>query len=333
MTVRVIAETRERFSRFGPYVASIARDGTVSFWASLPDGGDGVFTHDGDRISVTPLAAVARSVYSHPDINGRGDVCAYAELTSGGQGVVAVRGGQPVVVVETGGALASVGPLGPTMNEAGAIAFRATLGDGGGAVLVADDDGVRTVAKEGGDVAEIQGLPVINDRGDVAYRAVRADGTRVIYRCDRGGAPAVAVETGPDVPLRDLAPSTATIDHGGRIACGAQRADGSWGIYSVTGDGAPESLPWAEGFDSVLGVLVTQSGHRVVYATPPGGTLGVHAPSGPIVSIGDELAGSTVTSFVLNPVSINESGAVVLRLELADGRELIARVDPASPVE
>ena len=124
-----IAETGERFSDFAPYVASINNDGIVAFQASLQEGGSGAYVTDGETITVIAESGggLLGEVCSHPDINHDGSSCFYAELESGRRAVLLVRGGVTTSLAE------SAGPLGPTINEAGTVAFRAdgsTVGHG-----------------------------------------------------------------------------------------------------------------------------------------------------------------------------------------------------------
>jgi hypothetical protein len=45
--------------------------------------------------------------------------------------------------------------------------------------------------------------------------------------------------------------------------------------------------------------------------------------------LGDDLFGSPVAGFALNPVSVNAVGQLAIRVKLADARQFILRADPA----
>ena len=121
----VIATTGERFSDFAPYVASVNDAGTVAFQAALRGGGTGVFTGSGGAVAEAARPALLAGVTSHPDLNDAGALSFYGDLPGGGQGVFLLRDGRLHTIADTRGSFASIGPLGPTMNEAGTVAFRA----------------------------------------------------------------------------------------------------------------------------------------------------------------------------------------------------------------
>src|SRR6266508_3297683 len=113
----VIAATGGRFSDFAPYVASVNDAGTVAFQAALRGGGSGVFTGCGGAVAEVVGPALLGRATSHPDLNDGGATSFYAELPDGGEGVFLVHDGRLQTIADTGGPFASIGPLGPTMNE------------------------------------------------------------------------------------------------------------------------------------------------------------------------------------------------------------------------
>lgn len=82
-------------------------------------------------------------------------------------------------------------------------------------------------------------------------------------------------------------------------------------------------------------MLLGNAGRLVFYGTPRGGQLGVFTGSDPrrdcIVRVGGALLDSTIDEFALNPVSINLSGQVAIRVKLASGRQVVVRADPRVP--
>jgi hypothetical protein len=86
-------------------------------------------------------------------------------------------------------------------------------------------------------------------------------------------------------------------------------------------------------FESFRGVLLSNAGRIVFYATPRGGQLGIFTGPDPatacLLSLGAPLFGSAIADFALNPVSINNDGQVAVRVVLADQRQLVLRADPA----
>jgi hypothetical protein len=103
-------------------------------------------------------------------------------------------------------------------------------------------------------------------------------------------------------------------------------------VFTVTDGQLATAVDTRDAFEHVRGALVNRSGALVYYATPPGGAMSIYAGPDPVadrvLSIGDPMLGSRIAAFVLNPVSINERGQLAIRVELADGRQAIARADP-----
>src|SRR5215813_3072753 len=123
----VIAESGERFADFAPYVASINDAGTVAFQAALLGGGTGLFAGDGHELRTIADSRDGqfRDFYSHPDIDSAGAVSFYGTLMSGESGVFWLAGAEIVKIASTSGEYREIGPLGPTMNDDGMVAFRA----------------------------------------------------------------------------------------------------------------------------------------------------------------------------------------------------------------
>jgi hypothetical protein len=308
----IVADDGGDFADFAPYVPSIDGRGRVAFTASLRSGGTGVFRAEGDAITeLMRSGGVVRAITSHPDLAGGGASCAYAELDAGGGALLA--GGATL-------SMARIGPLGPTMNEAGAIAFRADLTG----IFRMDRGAITTIAAPGR-FAAVHGLPVIDGSGRVVFRADRADGTQGIY-AGGGGALTTLADTSSTFTSLSRFPC---VNEAGVVAFAATRRDGSAGVFTISG-GEPRSvLESGDRFESVRGALVGGAGDIVFLATPRGGTLGIHdGKSRRILALGDPLFGSTVVDFALNPVSINHAGQLAIRLALASGRQLVVRADP-----
>jgi hypothetical protein len=101
-------------------------------------------------------------------------------------------------------------------------------------------------------------------------------------------------------------------------------------VFRAAGGDIEAIVDGGDVFDSIRGTLCTNAGELVFYATPRGGDIGIYRGPGAerILAVGDALLGSTVTLFVLNPVSINERGQLAIRVELADGRQAVVRAEP-----
>ena len=319
-----IAETGERFSDFAPYVSAIDNRGVVAFQAALTDGGSGVYTSEGGRVTTVADSATGpfAGVSSHPAINSGGSCCFYATLGPEGQGVFVVHDG------ETTAASGSAGPLGTTMNEAGAIAFRAPTDAGHNGVFLYDGDAVTTIADTTGRFTGFHGLPVVAGDGTVIFRADVEGGEEGIYFGD-GETATVVVATGGT--FGSLGPVPSANDAGTVAFCATLRAGGA-GVFTAMRGEIITVIDTSGAFESFRGALLDGSGRCVFYGTPRGGGLGLFAGPDPetdcLLAVGSPLLGSTVAGFALNPVSINDAGQLAVRVALLDGRQLMIRADP-----
>jgi len=328
-SLTVVAITGERFSTFAPYVASVNDAGLVAFQAVLRDGGSGVFAGDGREVEELVRRSLHAGVTSHPDVNGAMDTSFYGELPRGGQGVFLHRDGRLQIVVDTHGAVASIGPLGPTMNEAGTVAFRADSTNGASGVFAGDGSAVTTVADTNGPWSRFHGLPVITHDDIVVFRADCKDGVQGIYAGREGSIRTVA-ETGERFESLSLFPSA---NDGGTAAFAATLRGGAAGIFTDDAGRITRVTETDGAFEAYRGALITDLGQVVMIATPHGGSLGLFGGPNPdadrILALGDPLLDTTVDDFAANPVSINAGGQAAIRANLADGRQAILRADPA----
>jgi hypothetical protein len=323
----VIATTGERFSGFAPYAASVNDAGMVAFQATLRAGGSGVFTGSGGPVVEVAGPGLLAGVTSHPDVNDGGATSFYGDLPDGGQGVFLLRDGRLRTIADTRGRFALVGPLGPTMNEAGKVAFRADPAAGVSGIFAGDGAAVATVADTEGGWSRFHGLPVIDKGGTVVFRADREDGVEGIY-AGRGGSIRTVVETGDMFETLALFPSVNDL---GTVTFAATLRGQGAAIVTVH-NGRITIIDTEGAFEAFRGALIGGAGAVVRIATPRGGSLGLFSGPDPgpdkILAIGDPLLGSSVADLASNPVSVNATGQVAIRVSLTDGRQLILRADP-----
>lgn len=303
-----VARSGQRFASFAPYVASIDDRGSIAFAAAFA-GGSGIYRVDlGGAVEVISEEGAA----SHPAHDEGGEVAYYrrGRLIRGRAGALRELDGP------------EVGPLGPTINRSGAVALRCRIG-GVEAIAVERGGEVEVVARAGGELAGFHGLPCAADSGAVCFRADLAGGGQVI----RVGAE-VWASTGPGSGLAELGRFPAIDDTGLVVFAGTGEQPG---IFASRGPGTTTAVI-AGGFESYRGALACGGEVAVFYATPAGGALGVYTGSDPeadrLIGLGDDFAGDRVVDLALNPVSINASGQLAIRLVLAGGVELITRADP-----
>lgn len=291
LQTEIIARTGQGFSSFGPYVAAINDAGHVAFSA---DGAVFVWRGGGEPEPIE----VGGEVASHPDIDASGRACAYVRLESG-ETAVALDG----KILASGG----LGPLGPTMNDRGQVACRAR-----GGLFIASARGVREVAAAGDRFIDFYGLPCAGSAGDVVFRADRG-----IYRWHDGEIEALVEIGGAFVELAHFP----ALGPDGSVIFAARTRSGR-GVWQIDDAGELRELV-SGGFESFRGALASERGF-VFFATPPGGALGIYDDSRHrLFGIDDD-----ITGFALNPVSINRSGQLALRLDLASGAGAIARLEP-----
>lgn len=345
-TLTLVARAEGRLAQFGPYVPSINNRGVVAFAADLSDGGSGVYAGDGgDLITVVEVGPGAggggggafERVTSHPDLNDAGDTCFYAQLAGGGVGVFAIRGGELVRVS------GHAGPLGPSMNEAGVVAYRGVVGEVGGVyarLLGVGAGGVvsETIAETGAKYRAFHAIPAVNARGEVVFRAELVDGTHAFCVWRQGVGTRVVADTTRE--FASLAFFACPNDRGDIVFAGVARGAAGECVFVASGDevrpvicvGAG-GLSCANGsaFESFRGALIDDEGRVVFIATPRGGRLGVFCGPDPdvhgVIGLGVPLLGSTVEDFALNPVSINGAGALGVRFKVADGRQFVAKME------
>jgi hypothetical protein len=314
--IEVLATVGDRYSDFGPYVASVNDHGCAAFFARLHGGRTTVCVHDGSSLRELNLDDVA-DILSHPDIGNDGTIVLFARLTDGRQGLVCVAEGISRVVCASGDELSEVGPLGPTVNHHGTIAFRASDDQGAVVLLVTATGGYSRVAG-GPEFVAFDGLPVVTEDDGVVFRGENGEGAG-IYRW-HAGVTETLVYPGQFTDLGRFPTST----DGGVVAVTAVDPRRGPGVFVDGG----QVIGAGDRFASFRGVLISDSGDLVFYATPVGGTLGIFRREGkhPVLSLGDEVWGAQISEFALNPVSINNAGEAVVRVRLSDGRGLIAKI-------
>lgn len=319
----VIAATGQRFTSFAPYVPAIDDSGVVAFQAELRAGGSGVYAGQGREPDalVEPGGGQVSRVCSHPDHSREGGVCFYGIDLHGLPGVFLLREGEMERLAP------GHGSLGPTMNDTGAVAFRARRADGLDAVYAFNAGKAACVASVGDRYAEFRGLPVIHGGGEVLMRASLRSGPESIELVGASGTSIIA-ETGTTFASLGNFPAINARGAVGFVA--AHRELGEAAFVSSHGKIAAVALA-GETFESFRGILISDSGPAALLATPRGGTPGVYLfePGGlrPLLQIGSSIDGSRLAEFALNPVSVNNRGQLALRLGLEDGRGLIVRTE------
>lgn len=318
---RVVASTGGRLASFAPFVAAIDAAQRVSFTARTTGGAWAVMLEE--EGSAFPLFETTSRLTSHPVTSpragGRGALAVYATLEDGDAIVVGDAVAPRVMRAEEVG-LARVGPLGPTVARDGEIAIRASGLDGVARVLVVTPSlAVVEVARAGGEIAAFHGLPVALGGGRVLLRVSRPGGAGAVIVRDAAAAHEVASESDGVTELSEFVHAGPS----GEIVFAARRA-GERGVFVREASGVTRAVVTErDGFASFRGALAYEGG-VVFYATPKGGELAVFdTAGGRLLGLGDPTVGAPVRELALNPASITASGAIALRVSLADGAEHI----------
>ena len=357
----LIADTSEEFDDFGPYVASIDTHGVVAFFASLEEGGSGIFKGDGNaKSSSFSYSTVALSdgnpftgFCSHPDINDRGDLCFFAELkaesesadpeSSPNEGVVAQTESGLVTIVDTTSTvivnsddrLIKIGPLGPAMNQSGMIVFRGRLQSGAEGVFSTQGDKpghLKLIASTASGFSAFQGIPIANENGSVTFRAdLNGYGEAILV--GKGDELATIIDTRHPASVVGMIGSFPVSNNKGKVVFCATLKEGRAGVFQAADGKLVKLVDSTRDFESFRGVLIDDSENIFFYATPRNGKLGIYAylngSAEKIIAFGDSFANSKLKEFALNPVSINSSGQLAIRMKLENGRQLIVRCDHA----
>lgn len=159
-------------------------------------------------------------------------------------------------VAESGERFRDFGPFVPSINDAGVVAFQATLAGGESGVFVCDGSGVReVVSSAGGRFAEIVSHPDIGVGGDVCFYATLAGGGRGVFVV-RGGVCEQAWDShGP------LGPTMA----GGHLAFRACDDSGSEAVFVVSARGVRKAAEVGAQFAGFQGLPVVNSRGEMLF--------------------------------------------------------------------
>lgn len=332
MRIEPIARAGAEYLDFQPYVPAIDDAGRVVFQATLLGGGSGVFLGEGGASRALFLDDGELAPCSHPDRNDRGEWAVYACRPDGSTALLGLRDGRAGVLADGGGgSLRAIGPLGPVIDAGGRIAFRAETSGGQAAVCTWLGGALAIVATTGaGDFSVFHGLPVTAGEAGLLFRADRADGREGLYRWREGQGECLAL-TGEDFGTLSAFPAMNTR---GDVAFGAIGADGI-PVLVLRRNGAEQRiLPGAEsGIRRFRGALLAEGGALYCTADTADGGVAVFAERDGalrrLLGTGDRCLGGIIAALALNPVSVNASGQLAIRLHFADRGQAIVRLSPA----
>jgi hypothetical protein len=193
----LIADSSGPFDFFGS--PGINDAGTVAFQATLDAGGVGIFTiSDGATTTIANNTGPFSFLLGGSAINNAGTVAfgAFQDFQDflegdGGGGIFTSSGGATTLIADNTGPFRTFGP--PAINDAGRVAFQATLDAGGVGIFTGADPVTDKVIATGDTLFDstVTSLSFarfsnkgLNNSSQLAFFAELADGTSGIFRAD-----------------------------------------------------------------------------------------------------------------------------------------------------
>ena len=270
---------------------SINAAGTVAF-STVTSDGSGQVVHKGGGGLLTTIADTTGSLqtfFGIPAINTTETVAFGAYRRDSTEGLYEASGGNLALIAQTDGMFSSFdGNGGPSLNDAGDLAFNADRGGGRGNAIFTSSQGVISVVAESTDdgaFTVIEGRPAINANGQVAFLAFFRDRNvsgAGVFIDDSSGAP-------PTLIAAANVSGTPAINGAGMVAYNA----------------------------------IVEGGDEVIFTK-----AGPDAPAIEVIRTGNPLFDSTPTLLGLSTYGLNDKGQIAFGARLADGRSVIVRADP-----
>jgi hypothetical protein len=352
-----IADSTGAFSNFY-YYPSINDSGEAVFVALFPDGHWEVLVGDetGQRMAASTAYwtgqpnqelygwNIPTSASYNFGLNDDGDVVGLLNRAGAGIGIYKL-GESGITTIANDVGFGTTYVL-PDVNASGVVAFGGQPDDPnlGAKGIYASADGVSytKVAEAGanpGDFSDFLGTlgrVAVNADGVAAFRFTYVGGSSGgIAKGDGSGAATVVEDTsGPYVGF-----SWPSINDAGAVSYIAQRYAGGSAVVVEDGVNPPVVADTDGPYFSFLdqAAPINSAGDVVFLASLDAGGVGLFTGSDPnedcIIKTGDALAASTVADLRLGTDSINGSGQVVFRAQLADGTYGIYRADPLGDLD
>lgn len=190
--------TGDQFSAFPSSLAHQVHGQFGSFRANLTGGTEGVFKGNGLVTETLVTAGHTYSSFFGAEINDPGTVAISANLTAGGQVLLAAKHGELIPFVDTTGPYLQIRGAGEvSINNGGKIGFGATLDAGGRGFFDGPNPLADKIIAIGDALAgsTVVGFPMnamnpraLNNAGQFLFRADLADGRRILVRAEPDGA-------------------------------------------------------------------------------------------------------------------------------------------------
>lgn len=355
-TFTKIADTTSgSYSSFLGIPPAINNKGTVVFFAKLDGEREGVFTGNGTTTTtIADTSGVFSSFSSYPSINDAGTVAFAASLNDGIDGEIPSSVGIFTSNGTTVNTITTIRPQGfnskydyisldfPSINNAGALAFRQKT-NYTNTILTNDGITLDQVV-----IGQELIQPIINDAGTVTYidnntagngesTIVANDGTNKTVIGDTTGVPRMSnfikigsTEGGFSLNNKGTV-AFYTVTYGSTgfgVGNGIFTSNGTTRttIADISGPFSSLSTPWINDAGTVVFLASLNQGGQGIFTGPD-------SLSNKVISTGDSLFGSTVTSlsFGRGSKGLNNSGQITFLAQLANGTSGIFRADPDAP--
>lgn len=231
------------------------------------------------------------------------------------------------LVAETGAQFGDFAPYVPSINDAGLIAFQATLRSGGSCVGTHSAGALQTLELSwGGSVLDVRSHPDLDREGAVAAYCTLVDGSEAVA-VHRAGRVLLLADTGGE--LSRIGPLGPTMNAEGTIAFRADLRRGGSGIF-LGRQGRVTRVADTERFPQFLGLPLVLADETVVFrADDKSGVQGIYArgvrSTEVIAQTGDEF--SKLGSFP----SANDRGAVAFVAEHREGHSGVYVAEAGRP--
>jgi hypothetical protein len=231
-----------------------------SFRASLTSGPQGVFFGDGKQTDTIVTSGGTYRDFIGAECNDPGTVAITADLTAGGQVLLAAKNGALTPFADTTGAYRQIiGGGQVSINNGGEIVFGATLKAGGRGLFEGPDPVADKLIAIGDELfgSRVVGLPQntmnprgLNNAGQILFTANLADGRTVLVRADPDGdghqsEDAFLAPSVPTAGLIGLPPPAASMSSTLAFASSLLQDDGR-GLVAGGFVPTPEAMPFGD---------------------------------------------------------------------------------------
>jgi hypothetical protein len=329
----------------GLFPPQINQVGSVSFGATLTNGGQGIFV--GTLGQVVPIVQTPNSTFTGfgfppaifaaiaPNSNTTAFFATRTAAAGGGGGVFTNDSVTQSTIASTSQGFTNFG-LGVDINSGNNVAFSAATATGQGVFIGAPGAPLTTAASTaGGFFSTFNGSVAINNSGVTSFGAGLTNGGQGIFRFTpgpTGGVTAVAQTGGTfnsfagPTDINDAVPQAA-------VAFVAGLTGGGSGVFRGNTQAIDTIATTLNGFATFGNSPSINLSGNVAFAaafsaTDQGIFTGQNPVTNKVIRTGDVLDGSIVQTVALTAGSMDDLGRIAFVAQLADGRQVIFIATP-----